>query len=291
LIDETDRLISETALKSSLEVLDAYSKNQTPPAGHVAAAAAALMKAVGILIHAARLEAESDPGSEESFPVTPQTLRASLPEIDIAAALGKKAPEKKKRQTASEASLYLKNKAYLTFVIFFLAVVVHLSVTRPMLATNALLPSSAYIPASGFLWALVGSLVWILMRFRSFGAAYAFDPAHATVFDSRVFSGSVLTAILLLFLFGGDEPMVGGWEVQLPLWGFVIGYAGKLQVEILRVLVARIDAAIKALFPPPKKPPEVPPTAGGGREGAAGAGERPKPPSLGNLKKPEGDKK
>ncbi|MFC1516673.1 hypothetical protein ACFL7E_07955 [Thermodesulfobacteriota bacterium] len=286
-IDETDRLISETALKSSLEILEAAQKKQPPPAGHVASTASALMHAVGILINAARLVAKADPGTEESFPVTPQTLRASLPEGDIEVALGIK-PSGKDRKTASWAATYLRRKAFETFFFFSVAVSVHFSFTVGPAVEIGLLPKSVMVSVSGFLWALVGSLVWILLRFRTFGAAYAFDPAHAKVFDARVFSGSVLSAVLLLLVFGGTGDLAESWTTNLPLWGFVIGYAGRLQVEILRVLVTRVEASIKTIFPPVHSPSDSVGTKTEGKD--ATPDERPKPPNLGILKKPENKK-
>jgi hypothetical protein len=106
----------------------------------------------------------------------------------------------------------------------------------------------------------VGSRVWILIRFRRFGASYSFDPAQAEVLEARVLSGSVTTAVLLYFVFGGKEPWAKNWTEDLPLWAFTLGYAGKLQVELLRRMVDYVQNAISKL----------PATAGKGRDKPAG---------------------
>ncbi len=54
MLDATDRLQAESALKSSLAVISAYESNQTLPAGNVSATASALMHAVDRLVHATR---------------------------------------------------------------------------------------------------------------------------------------------------------------------------------------------------------------------------------------------
>ena len=97
---------------------------------------------------------------------------------------------------------------------------------------------------------MVGSFVWILIRFRRFGATFAFDPSQAKVYWARVFSGSVVTAVLLYFVFGGgEEAWAGNWEVNLPLWAFVLGYAGRLQVELLRTMVERVQRGLRTVVP------------------------------------------
>ncbi len=111
--------------------------------------------------------------------------------------------------------------------------------------TKRVLIANFMMPFSGFFWALVGSYVFILMRFRRFGAVCAFDPAQARNFKARILSGSITTAVLLYFIFGGEKPWAENWEVNLPLWGFIVGYAGKLQVDILSRMVERVQAAIR----------------------------------------------
>jgi hypothetical protein len=289
LIDKTERLLSESALKSSLEILEAVKEKRIPAVGHVAATASALMHSVGVLIHATRMAAAADGTSEESFPVTPQTLRASLPRVDIEKALGR-TPSNGKRITASDAADFLRTKSIQTIIFFVVAVLVHFFITTDKAAEilKALqFQPYTLIPISGFFWALVGSLVWILMRFRTFGSAYAFDPAHAKVFIARVFSGSVISAILLLFIFGGGNPLVKNWQINIPLWGFVIGYAGRLQVEILRLLVTRVETAISAVFPPSQG--RVAPGQPSGSDKVEKAEDVSKPPPLGTMKKPAPD--
>ena len=59
-IDDTDRLLTESALKSSLEVLEGYDDKKIPPAGNISAAASALMYAVDTLVNGARMAEEKD---------------------------------------------------------------------------------------------------------------------------------------------------------------------------------------------------------------------------------------
>lgn len=249
-IDQTDRLISETALKSSLEILERVERNEIPPTGHVAAAAASLMYAVDALVHGARMAAEKDGTGEPPPPITPESLRASLPEQDIAVALGKKPPEKK-RKAFTIAGKFLKIKTGQTVIFFLLALLFHLAVTSfwDFKSSRTL---DVVIPVSGFLWAMVGSFVWILVRFRRFGANFAFDPSQAEVYEARVFSGSILSAVLIYFVFGGgEEAWAENWQVNLPLWAFVLGYAGRLQVELLRTMVERVQRSLPKVAPTP----------------------------------------
>ena len=69
----------------------------------------------------------------------------------------------------------------------------------------------------------------------------------ARIFKARILSGSITTAVLLYFIFGGEKPWAENWAVNLPLWGFIIGYAGKLQVEILSRMVERVQNAIQGM--------------------------------------------
>ena len=115
---------------------------------------------------------------------------------------------------------------------------------------SLLTESSLRIVISAFLWAVTGSHVWILIRFRRFGAAFAFDPAQAQVFQARVYSGAITSAVILYFVFGGGkEAWAQNWQVDLPLWAFVLGYAGRLQVELLTALVERVEDAIRVVLP------------------------------------------
>jgi hypothetical protein len=268
IIDPADRLVSEAALASSLEVLENADRGVLLPAGHIAAASASLLDAVDKLVTASRLAQEQDGTGEEPFPVTPESLRACLPEDDIAKALGTPVPsDGKKRKTANEAKTFLIKSCAWTVFYFVIALAVHgLTVIATQLPNLTLLglPLSGdsttlkniAIPFSAFVWALVGSMVWILIRFRRFGASYSFDPAQAEVLQARVLSGSVTTAVLLYMVFGGRDPWAKDWAENLPLWGFVLGYAGKLQVELIRKMVDYVQSAISKL----------PATAGKGRE-------------------------
>ncbi|OEU66998.1 MAG: hypothetical protein BBJ57_02605 [Desulfobacterales bacterium PC51MH44] len=260
---DTDRLISENALKSSLEILEKIEKKKIPPIGHISSAVSTLMYAVDILVGAARMDAEQDATDEPQNPVTPESLRASLPLADIAAALGEKIHGIEKRQTAGRAKKYIFSKIMMTAIFFLLALTFHFLFATSFKDTsidNSLillmktsLAKNMGIIISAFLWAIVGSYVFILIRFRQFNAAYAFDPALAKVFKARVYSGAVTSAVLLYFVFGGNEPWAENWEVNLPLWAFVLGYAGKLQVELLRIMVERVGRALTKFAQPPTR--------------------------------------
>jgi hypothetical protein len=247
-IDQTDRLISETALRSSLEIIDRVEKNEIPPMGHIAAASSSLMYAVDALVHGARMAAEKDGTGEPPPPITPESLRASLPEPDIAAALGKESPLKERKSTI--AGKFLIRKTMYTAIFFLLALFVHLGIPSPLVSKYISIPDVVMIPLSGFFWAMVGSLVWILVRFRRFGATFAFDPSQAEVYWARVISGSTVSAVLLYFVFGGEgEAWAGNWGVNLPLWAFVLGYAGRLQVELLRTMVEYVQRRLPKAAP------------------------------------------
>jgi hypothetical protein len=259
IIDPGDRLSSEAVLKSSLEILSTVEHGKMPPVGHIAAASAALLDAVDRLVTAARMAQEQDGTGETPLPVTPESLRASLPPSDIDHVLGTSSSQGKSRETAPEARRFITRKCVWTIFWFIIAVCVHTAIVAlskkcpPILAvagsaevqTKKVMIENFLIPFSGFFWALVGSYVFILMRFRRFGAAYAFDPAQARIFKARILSGSITTAVLLYFIFGGEKPWAENWEVNLPLWGFIIGYAGKLQVDILSRMVERVENAIQ----------------------------------------------
>jgi hypothetical protein len=287
-IDQTDRLISETALKSSLEILERVEKNEIPPTGHVAAAASSLMYAVDALVHGARMAAEKDGTGEPPPPITPESLRASLPEQDIAAALGEK-PSKKKRRASTVAGKFLKIKTAYTAVLFLLALSFHLAVTSSKVFNSTQDFNIVLIPLSGFLWAMVGSLVWILVRFRRFGATFAFDPSQADVYWARVFSGSIVSAVLLYFVFGGGkDAWAGNWQVNLPLWAFVLGYAGRLQVELLRTMVERVQRSLPKVAPTPAGETRATPSKKRDNELSEDkATNEAKGPPLPNLKKPK----
>lgn len=258
-IDETDRLISETALKSSLEILERVEKNEIPPMGHVAAASSSLMYAVDALVHGARMAAEKDGTGEAPPPITPESLRASLPEPDIAAALGKESSSEERKSTI--AGKFLIRKTVYTAIFFLLALFVHLGLPSPLVSKYISIPEVAMIPLSGFFWAMVGSLVWILVRFRRFGATFAFDPSQAEVYWARVVSGATVSAVLLYFVFGGaEEAWAGNWGVNLPLWAFVLGYAGRLQVELLRTMVEYVQRRLPKVAPTPAGVSEAGPT-------------------------------
>jgi hypothetical protein len=281
MIDPADRLVSEAALASSLEVLENADRGVLLPAGHIAAASTSLLDAVDKLVTASRLAQEQDGTGEEPFPVTPESLRACLPEDDIAKALGTPpSVDSRKRKTANEAKSFLNKSCLWTVVYFFIALVVHgltiVALQLPGLTWLGLPLSgksstlgNVLIPLSAFVWALVGSRVWILIRFRRFGASYSFDPAQAEVLQARVLSGSVTTAVLLYLVFGGKDPWAKDWAENLPLWAFTLGYAGKLQVELLRRMVDYVQSAISRL----------PANAGKGREKPAG---RPEPAAAGS---------
>jgi len=279
LISDTDRLISEEALKSSLEMIEWQEtgkrpvfieekdeEEETPTTDYVSAAAASLMYSVDVLVNAARMAQEEDATGEPPFPITPESLRASLPKADVNAALGEEVPKDKKRETASEAKPYIRWMIWRTLSVFVIALsvqilVVYLSPATTDADPGIILPlilpliggiqisKDIVIPVTAFLWAMVGSLIWILIRFRKFGAAYAFDPAHAEFFRARVFSGAITSAVLLYFVFGGEKAWAENWRVNLPLWAFVLGYAGRLQVELLRIMVERVEKGITALVP------------------------------------------
>lgn len=259
IIDPGVRLSSEAVLKSSLEILSNVEHGKMPSVGHIAAASSALLDAVDRLVTAARMAQEKDGTGETPLPVTPESLRASLPKSDIDHALGTPSTQGKSRETAPEARGFINRKCIWTIFWFIIAVCVHTAImilakkypAIPAPAatseahTNFGTIGNFLIPFSGFFWALVGSYVFILMRFRRFGAAYAFDPAQAKIFKARILSGSIITAVLLYFIFGGEKPWADNWAVNLPLWGFIIGYAGKLQVDILSKMVERVQNAIQ----------------------------------------------
>lgn len=261
IIDPGNRLSSEAALKSSLEILSNVEHGRMPPVGHIAAASSALLDSVDRLVTAARMAQEKDGTGETPLPVTPESLRASLPQSDIDHVLGTPSAQGKSRETAPEARGFINRKCFWTIFWFIIAACVHTAIVVlfkknlliPALAassevqTKSVMMANFLIPFSGFFWALVGSYVYILMRFRRFGAAYAFDPAQARIFKARILSGSITTAVLLYFIFGGEEPWAKNWAVDLPLWGFIIGYAGKLQVEILSRMVERVQNAIQGV--------------------------------------------
>jgi hypothetical protein len=117
------------------------------------------------------------------------------------------------------------------------------------------------IVISAFLWAMTGSYIWILIRFRKFDAAYTFDPAQAKVFEARVYSGAITTAVLLYFVFGGveEQAWAKNWKVDLPLWAFVLGYAGRLQVALLTAMVERVEDGINTVFPARQQKSKTPP--------------------------------
>ena len=258
-IDPGDLLRSEAVLKSSLEILSTVEHGKMPPVGHIAAASAALIDAVGRLVTAARMAQENDGTGETPLPVTPESLRASLPRSDIDHVLGTPSTQDKSRETASEARNFITRKCFWTLFWFIIAVCVHTAIVvlskkcLPIpgalelaeVQTKRVLIANFMMPFSGFFWALVGAYVFILMRFRRFGAVCAFDPAQARNFKARILSGSITTAVLLYFIFGGEKPWAENWEVNLPLWGFIVGYAGKLQVDILSRMVERVQAAIR----------------------------------------------
>jgi hypothetical protein len=275
LIEPNDRLASEMALASSLEVLENADRGVLLPAGHVSAASSALLDAVDKLVTASRLAQEQDGTGDEPLPITPESLRACLPQADIDFALGtvylseKENHEAPKREALTPAKRFLREILVWTSLWFFIALVVHggalIALRDPLLSwlwkvdlqPLAPLVNSLAIPISAFFWALVGSMVWILMSFRRFGAAYAFDPAQANVFRARVLSGSITTAVLMYLVFGGKTPWANDWAENLPIWAFALGYAGKLQVEILQKVVEHVRAGISRF-----------PASGSGRRGS-----------------------
>jgi len=180
IIDPGDRLSSEAALKSSLEILENVEQNKMPPVGHIAAASASLLDSIDRLVTAARMVQEQDGTGEEPFPVTPESLRACLSELDIAYALGVPPPTDKKRQTANEAKTFLFGKFVWTIIWFFVAVCVHAAIVLLLQQGKGVLvekvlgitlsPEEAgilkniLIPLSAFFWALVGSFEGIGVR-------------------------------------------------------------------------------------------------------------------------------
>jgi len=325
-IDETDRLQAESALKSSLAVLSAYESHQPLPPGHVSAASSALMYAVDRLVHGARLADIEDATGEPPPPVTPESLRASLPPSDTAHALGRSEADQQST-VKSQASRFVIRQIWYAIFVFVVALCFQILITCPfdeapsssdagiaevektedskktqsspdvvsgvpieilkyLGCKDTTVPKDILIPISAFLWAIVGAMVWILIRFRRFGSAYAFNPAHARVYSARVVSGAVTTSILLYFVFGGKEPWAKNWTIDLPLWAFVLGYAGRLQVELLRRMVERIEQALRGIKPPSKgqSPGAGPPSPSAPQETPP---EERMPPALGTLKKPE----
>ncbi len=267
IIEAGDRLSSELALNSSLEVIENIERGLIPPVGHIAAASASLLDTIDKLVTAAHPAQEQDGTGDDPFPVTPESLRACLPKTDIAFALGQ-APSKSYRDTANQAKSFLRGKYWRTVIFFTFAVLVQSTLVTgsKLLTWFHLLPTDGRpaqplaellnphgdletvgILISAFLWALVGSYVWILIRFRRFGATYTYDPALKGVFEARVVSGSITTVVLLYFVFGGAEPWAKNWQVDLPLWAFILGYAGKLQVELIEKMVERIQGAITSI--------------------------------------------
>jgi hypothetical protein len=232
------------------------------------------MHSVEVLVKAARLSAERDATDEVPPPITPESLRASLPAKDVADALGENQKEVKSRLAADRASKFILRKVFWAIICFLAALAYHFMITShlstPKIDTSSwlgfvsflLIPSadmSLGIMISAFLWAMTGSHIWILIRFRTFGANYAFDPAQARVFQARVYSGAITSAILLYFVFGGGtNAWAQNWELNLPLWAFVLGYAGRLQVEFLRAMVERVEDAIRTVLPSRRAQPESP---------------------------------
>ena len=310
LIDDRDRLISEAALKSSLEILEWHDKGARPVIGkeedkkspytdYAASAASALMYSVDILVKAARIAAERDATDELPLPITPESLRASLPHEDIAHALGEDVRDIKKRLAAKSAKDYIRSRIYWTLIFFMLASGVHLFLTIPFSYTKPPEPLTtiklvdfmvpyAGVILSAFLWAATGCYVWILVRFRRFGAAFAFDPAQASIFEARVYSGAVTTTVLIFLIFGLDIGGSNTSEFSLPLWAFVLGYAGRLQVELLRALVERVEDGVRTVFPRRQVKKETPsPEKRGGTPPASPRPDGSGLPSLGKRKKPK----
>jgi hypothetical protein len=176
-----------------------------------------------------------------------------------------------------------------TAIFFSLALLVHLAIPSYLVFKSISIPDVVMIPLSGFFWAMVGSLVWILIRFRRFGATFAFDPSQAEVYWARVVSGSTVSAVLLYFVFGGgEEAWAENWAVNLPLWAFVLGYAGRLQVELLRTMVEYVQRRLPKVAPTPAGETGVTPSK---KEDIETSEEKDaneaKGPPLGNLKKLE----
>ncbi|MCP4665316.1 MAG: hypothetical protein GY849_03030, partial [Deltaproteobacteria bacterium] len=208
---------------------------------------------------AVRKTTEDEGAGEPALCVTPESLRASLKEDDIVAALGRAAPPKKsilKRKDVPKgqgkreltAFSYIREKTLVTLIVFIGAVLFHTAFANTGIWPGSALPEDLRVLIAAFFWALSGSYVWILIQFRRFGAANAFEPSHARVFQARTYSGAVVTSVLLYFVFGGAEPWATKWEYNLPLWAFVFGYAARLQVKFLHLMVQRIEDSIVALF-------------------------------------------
>lgn len=293
---------TDAALKDSFLLLEgAYTRNPPSP-NEMSEIAARLMQSLVILVEATRHAAEPDDTGETPPCVSPESLRASLPSGIIADALGKTFEEDDKRDR-SEANIFIRRKTMGAVVIFTLAFLIHAVLAYPdglqrpfrtphfdwTLAVQVLsfcdsLPENLRIIITAFFWSLSGACVWILIRFRKFGSTYSFNPSHAREFKARIYSGTIVSSIILYFVFGSitDTPQDSHWKVNLPLWAFVLGYASRLQIEFLSVLIQRIEGAISSIFPPrlgypkpqkeetEKEPPQVKGPEGKATEKKAG---------------------
>lgn len=245
LLSQEKRNHSDEACTKTIELLERMENNETIPVSELSQAVQRQMHVLDILIDVARSVGDRDAAGETVFLVTPESLRASLSLEEKCLALGVELPRDAKK-TDSFAKKFIMRVVALTVFMFLAALAFHLLALESFMAMH--FDKDFLIPASAFLWSFVGALIWILVRFRKFGAAYAFDPAYAEIFSARVVSGSIITSISMYFVFGGKNPWAQEWVSNLPLWAFIMGYAGKLQIDFLRILVKQIESSIMHFF-------------------------------------------
>ncbi len=245
LLSQEKRNDSDEACTKTIELLERVEKHETIPISELSQAVHRQMHVLDILIEVARSVGDRDAAGETVFLVTPESLRASLSIEEKCLALGVDLPRGAKK-TDSFAKKFIMRVVSLTVFMFMAALVFHLLALESFVAMR--FDKDFLIPASAFLWSFVGALIWILVRFRKFGAAYAFDPAYAEIFSARVVSGSIITSITMYFIFGGENPLAQEWVSNLPLWAFIMGYAGKLQIDFLRILVKQVESSIIHFF-------------------------------------------
>lgn len=269
-IDEKDFQETDTALKDSLLLLEGAHRHTPPTPNEISEMAARLMQILIILVGATRQVSTADETGETPPCVSPESLRASLPSGIIADALGRTI-EKDKKNDSSEAFIFIRRKIRGAVVIFTFAFLIHALLAYPedlkesvvislfgwvppmqVLAFFESLPENLRIIITAFFWSLSGACVWILIRFRRFGSTYAFNPSHAREFKARIYSGTIVSSIILYFVFGSitGTPQNGHWKINLPLWAFVLGYASRLQINFLSVVIQRIEGAVSTVFPP-----------------------------------------
>jgi hypothetical protein len=100
---------------------------------------------------------------------------------------------------------------------------------------------------------------------------------------------ATVSAVLLYFVFGGGpQAWAENWQVNLPLWAFVLGYAGRLQVELLRTMVEYVQRRLPKAAPITAGETRATPSKKRDNETSEdkNANEA-KPPPLGKLNKSE----